>query len=65
MSAGVGAPRLRLGADRARLFRAPVRCGRRRALFQNSGLLELAGQLPAGVEQLDCAPGVNTIRATT
>ena len=50
MSAGVGALRPRLGAGwgrrRAHLV---ARRGRRRGLFQNSGLLELAGHLHAGV----------------
>ena len=52
---GVGALRPRLGAGLARLARVATRCGRRGGLFQNSGLLKLAGHLHAGVEQLDCA----------
>jgi hypothetical protein len=53
---GVGAAlRPRLSAGRGRLAHFAARGGRRRGLFQNSGLLELAGHLHAGIEQLDCA----------
>ena len=43
----------RRGPRSTRALRRPS--GRRRGLFQNSGLLELAGHLHAGMEQLDCA----------
>ena len=53
---GVGAAlRPRLGAGRGRTRAFAARGGRRRGLFQNSGLLEFAGHLHAGIEQLDCA----------
>jgi hypothetical protein len=51
---GVDALRPLLGGGRGRLATGG---GRRRGFFQDSSLLELAGQLHAGVDQLDCASG--------
>ena len=42
-------------SGRSRLAPVAERCGRRGGFFQNTGLLECACNLIAGVEQLDCA----------